>query len=347
MAEDKPIFLDPRVVAQSISQTLYNTIKTNVANDLNTPPDATEKAKGIIQIANQAEVLAGTVDNKAVVPKYLPNRYRLATDADIIIYVSANGDDATADGSESKPFRTVINAHRYIRRNIILANESKFVAIKFLTDYTETKSIIRFYPTLGQGKASANNLIYIDGQGHNVTLHGIQAYSTCISFNNVNFVFDDNYYDSGNEIGCQSRYGGQIYLDNNNTITINFTKATDRFSLFYSVSGQIALNSPLPIIINAISLYALLFLEQHSVFTVNVSAKPLFKISGKCKFINAAFISSSLSFLNLRYTIENTGTFTGKKYYANMLGLISNGGRGDTIPIGDTPGTVENGGVYY
>lgn len=117
----------------------------------------------------------------------LLNKTYLRQERDLELYVSNQGDDSTADGSQDKPFKTFGKCLRYIYNYVCT---SYFVRVKFLSDYTETEDIIKIR-NINQG-----GFLEIVGNGHNVTFKHVKLYQTAVTFDGINFnqTLDDNLF---------------------------------------------------------------------------------------------------------------------------------------------------------
>lgn len=294
-------------------------------------PDATNSVKGIIQIANQAEVLAGTVDNKAVVPKYLPNRLQ-AVDKDITLNVSAQGDDATADGTEAKPFKTIKACYSYIQRNFYFVGTYPRIYINALTDLPpeggEDGRGFTFYGVLNNG-ITGYNCVHIRANEYSVTLRGVVVANTAVSFD-------------GCILETTSSHRALFVSGKGRCSCVNCTfivtdTANKKLSMAYSeYFGQLALYGDTKIIFKPNSgCYSVLsakwngisyFSTYGSKHTVTIQADPTAQVTN-------AFLQSIENGLLL---INNEVVFTGdtintKKYIATINSTIVTYGRGDEI----------------
>lgn len=95
----------------------------------------------------------------------------------VYIYISTNGDDATANGTEQKPFATVQKAILYAYNNVY-ANHH--IRLKFLTDHTT--NVITSVGHIPNGQ-----FFIFDANGHNVTLTRLKLSLGNFSFEGINF----------------------------------------------------------------------------------------------------------------------------------------------------------------
>lgn len=320
--------------------------KTNVVNsvnELNTKlnsinpiPDATEKAKGIIQIANQAEVLAGTVDNKAVVPKYLPNRLQPITKA-IIIYVSASGNNLSADGTEENPFKTIADAYNYLKNNFYFIKGT--ATIKVISDLTEEP--FDYTNILGANKYT-NLFVTIDGTGHNVVLKSITVRDAMVYFKHITFTQDDN-IQTIIDCVCFSR----LYL---NDCTIKLNKSQEQnatggyiVARYYSFIDFFGTNYiSCEGTIKGKNLFSLYAFSRLNFLGTSLDIQNELTLSGS--FFNV--MQQSGIFFSATLAISNPEKLLGgKKYTLTNLSLLQSNGRGDSI-IPGTTGSIDDSSVF-
>lgn len=88
-------------------------------------------------------------------------------DKSVTYWVSNQGNDKTADGSQEKPFATLSGALRYIQRKVF--NPDYSVSIDFLTDYEEAPTI---YHNFERPVGGVDNSLFIiqNTLNHNVTI---------------------------------------------------------------------------------------------------------------------------------------------------------------------------------
>ena len=115
----------------------------------------------------------------------LLNKTYLRQERDLVLYVSNQGDNSTADGSQDKPFKTLSKCLRYIL-NYVCTNY--FIKINFLTDYIETEDVIKIRAI------NMGGFLEIISNGHNVVLNHIKIYQGFVTFKGINFkqTYDDN-----------------------------------------------------------------------------------------------------------------------------------------------------------
>lgn len=122
--------------------------------------------------------------SKDLATRLLDKTY-LRQSKDLELYISNQGNDSTADGTQEKPFKTLSKCLGYIF-NTVCTNY--FVRVNFLTDYTESEDIIQVRAI------NMGGFLEIKSSGHNVVLHHIKIYQGFVTFDGINFTqtLDDN-----------------------------------------------------------------------------------------------------------------------------------------------------------
>lgn len=110
--------------------------------------------------------------------KLLENVWRKPTEFGYSIYVSAQGDDTTGNGTQGKPFKTVSRAITWLVDNYIGRPNTNYT-VHALTDIDETQAAynIQFHPWH----------LKISADGHNVRLGRFYIQYSIVSFEGVTF----------------------------------------------------------------------------------------------------------------------------------------------------------------
>lgn len=247
----------------------------------------------------------------------------------LIVYVSANGNDTTADGSQSRPFRTLQACYDYIRNNYYFATGSNGVYIKFLTDYTETANYLNLYEVLNCSASDPKNSIIIDGIGHNVILNPINNYCGYINLQNITLRTNANC-----TFVLQSSYERGILLGDNCTINIEHD---DKKIFSLRGYGMIQIGRTVNINLNNKNITGLVYAETCANFGCNFGGAPTINLVGDGTFTKCLLFANYASRIIIPNPITATGTITGKKYIINLNSILFLRGKGS----GAVPGSIE------
>ena len=226
------------------------------------------------------------------------------------------GDDATANGSQSKPFKSLIACMNYIQKNIITNNS---IEIHFLSDYDEAVDSISM--------RNLNILAYITlvGTNYNVILNNFSVYQAYIHFKDITFRSR-----SADQIG--------IYVSENSFVIVTNCSHIDTVEnagenifvnrggfVWFKNGGNFTVNKSNRSIIRAETTSAF-YKDDDSVLTINGNAYSLFNVKG----------SSNVIFINGSFT----GSFVGKKFNLERNSCLNLFSRGDSHLLG-TAGTKD------
>lgn len=315
---------------------IQNTEDGNVGGIVKDIPDASETIKGIVQFATNNEVLAGTVNNKAVSPKYLPNRLQPITKA-IIIYVSASGNNLSADGTEENPFKTIADAYNYLKNNFYFIKGT--ATIKVISDLTEEP--FDYTNILGANKYT-NLFVTIDGTGHNVVLKSITVRDAMVYFKHITFTQDDS---SQTIIDCVCF--SRLYL-NDCTIKLNKSQEQNatggyivaRYYSFIDFFGATYISCEGTI--KGKNLFSLYAFSRLNFLGTSLDIQNELTLSGS--FFNV--MQQSGIYFSATLAISNPEKLLGgKKYALTNLSLLQSNGRGDSI-IPGTAGSIDDSSVF-
>ena len=238
----------------------------------------------------------------------------------IDFYISNQGDDSIADGTEIKPFKTLETCIKYLQDNIYTNYD---VNINFATDYTEeTKNFsIKNVGTRGY--------LILNGNNHNVIFKGgLSLYLDKFHIKNINFDFgsevkNPTLYLTENSYG----YAENITINNNNASYVNVNTqrgATLILRQKISFTGN-----------NTESLFAA---ERSSKIIFESSSDTVVDINGS---FNAVFNVFNNSMINVRNDVKFTGNGVGKKYNLGYCSCLNLMGRGDSIITASELGTKD------
>ena len=125
-------------------------------------------------------------------------------------WVSNQGNDKTADGSQEKPFATLSGALLYIHQKVF--NPNYAVTVDFLTDYEEAPTIYHNFER-PIGGIYTNLFTIQNSQGHNVTI------SRCNVFGNGVLTLKDIAITSQDAPAINVNYNGQVSLSGTLALT--------------------------------------------------------------------------------------------------------------------------------
>lgn len=133
--------------------------------------------KGKIEVVNEipSSEAAKTLYAKEVSEDFneIPLPSLMPITGTLAVYVSSSGNDTTADGSQSRPFRTVQACYDYIASNYYFTPKANIVYIRFLSDYTEVSNLLTFNKIVNSNSFNLSKALVIDGSGHKVSLNSI------------------------------------------------------------------------------------------------------------------------------------------------------------------------------
>lgn len=259
-------------------------------------------------------------------PKIISNRPTM--------YVGTNGNDDTANGSQEKPFKTLLKCIEHIKTKYISVGEfnniTPTITIKFVTDYIQDRLII----------SDTNIQIVIDGENHNITIKNyIQVTHGYLTLKNLS-INDER--TNGTEL-ITAWSNGFIYLQDCvvniiNRITTYYGVIKCRYSSYLEIRDcTFNCNNN----ISTLQYIATAYQGSHLI------------IASSNFIINNATINHPqggfLAVYDNGYIFINTSVnFTGKncngkKYYIDGNGTIETNGRGESIFLGTEDGVIEHG----
>ena len=154
-------------------------------------------------------------------------------DKSVTYWVSNQGNDKTADGSQEKPFATLSALLTYIHRRVF--NPAFNITIDFLTDYEEAGLESKSYVlSRSLGGYSAPTLRIQNSLGKDVKLSRfLVTDNACVWLKDVTIV-------TTNGICCYANYNGRIVLDGSLTFE---QKNTDLSVIQALKGGTVIINS--------------------------------------------------------------------------------------------------------
>lgn len=244
------------------------------------------------------------------------------------LYVSANGNDDTADGSQSKPFASVSSAIAYLRQNF-KHTANAVITIKFLTDYTFTGNLFIF-DVVGM---DINSRLVIDGSDHTVTFKTrLYIASASIELRNLNF---ESLKASQDGVIFAADYA-QLFLGGTINVTLRHSGCTvlsiARHSRFSNNGAALTVSADAGITGRALFRYR----DFSSIHVFGTSSASV-TVDG-VEFTLAVFDGYRFSYANCDQQIQ--GTATGKKYQLDSTTALSTNGHGNDYLIGSTDGTL-------
>lgn len=306
-------------------------------------PRATETQEGITRLATEEEINEGTRNDLSISPlnlnKYIDKNTLKPVKEHITLYIKQDtGDDSIANGTQERPFKSLLACHNYITSNLGNTSNYSRISIKFLSNYTETNTLITFGSTnLGLGVG-----LTIDGEGFNVILCPLQTYSCSLNLKNLTIKYTetnntfryciDVLYSSVVRI-----YGTvKFVIDVNNTNKGSFvtvirclysaeTALYDGFTIEFN--NDISITNIFTCGINgSVTLYGNIYINN-STITLN----------------EIMYLISSSRFSLSNYNILGTSSIIGKKYLLNYKSYMILNNRGDeVISLGSEAGKAIN-----
>ena len=246
------------------------------------------------------------------------------------LYISAQGNDATADGTQDKPFKTIPKLLEFIKvkhGNSLVNNN---IVVKFLSDFTDTRKLTFLY----------TNRWYIifDANGYNVTLGGAFVRFCNIRFNGIAFTPQDDVKNRAFEIMQASNL-----FFYNCTFNPCSVPTTSYFVVRYhgtlTFSGNININVGSSVTDDLFSSWAfsILYFEGDIQLQQNCTCKRVFYVTRQ----------SEVSFIKEVTINQNGYTVNASKYLVNKDSLIDTRGKGKDFLLGDQEGVLEKDGKIY
>lgn len=259
-------------------------------------------------------------------------------------FVSNTGNDTTADGSRTKPFKTLFACYSYIRNNFYFASMSGVKTltqtIKFLTDYTETADVLEFFPILNSGISTRLRII-VDGAGKTVKLKAVSLKNSFIIFKNITFL------GSG---GHAVRSDGVSFnvLQNCSIDTSANTEQEDKSTIYLRYRANIFIIGNLNINLSGNNIIRFIHADLFS--EVNFSENSQLIINKSFSVKDALFFGSSFAMIRFhktfKFVFNNQATVTGKKYSAVGNSIIASSNKGAGFIPGSIAGTIQTQGQY-
>ena len=253
------------------------------------------------------------------------------------------GDDSIADGTQERPFKSLLACHNYITSNLGNTNSFSRITIKFLSDYTETNTLITFGSTnLGLGVG-----LTIDGEGFNVILCPLITYSCCIDLKNLTIKYSENNNTFRFCIDVLYSSIVRIYGTVKFVIDVNNTNKGSFVTVMRSLYGA------------EIALYDGFIIEFNN--DISIANTFFCGVNGSVTLYGNIYINNSTITLNQiinlisngrfsigNYNISGTSNIIGQKYFLNYKShLILNGRGNEVINLGSKAGEAVNDSLVY
>lgn len=240
-------------------------------------------------------------------------------DKSITYWVSANGNDENADGTQEKPFKTLSGALLYINQKIY--NPNYKVTVDFMTDYTENAD--QYHNFVRSIAHNVGNFVIQNSLNKDVTIGRCVVYrSATVTFSNIKI------HSSGNPCIVVSNLG---IVDLANTISFDQT-SMDGFIAAYH-GGRIIVGSNT--VLNLSGKGKGILLSQQGVFEHRNVASTAFTINVKSSLdylFSASDESSFLSMWDCAINLDENVTVTDKIRLARHSKFISMNKGSDIIP---------------
>ena len=250
------------------------------------------------------------------------------------LHISANGNDATADGTQEKPFKTLPKLLEYL--NVLYSNSTsaKNIGIRFLTDFTYTEHLVLHYMTRWY--------ILFNGNGKDVTLGSASIRRSNIRFNDVNFKPQTTFTNAS----CIDADNHSLVVLNNCVFyepkaNVNFYLCC-RYNSHMLIKGNIYLdfsenNSTVKDAFIAVYASSCTFNDGNIGLRSNITTQ---------KFVSTTRYGEFM--MDASGKINSNGfTANCKKYCASKYSTINLNGRGDSILLGNQEGVLEQDGKVY
>ena len=249
-------------------------------------------------------------------------------------YVSSQGNDADADGTEQNPFKTIHKTLQFIYEKHPCNNDVKMINIVFLTDFTDTSHIVidsRLYSSFISFRANNKNVILSTvkinnaradfrgikfkpkGSGSSSSPIAVTNYSTCNIIDCTFLSTSDSY---SQYIICTTM--STVTIQGDTVINIENTSLKNSFISVYNKSTIAISQANLILQSNMTVPYFYLVSRQSEVYVYSTSN-----------------------------VTPNTYSVTGKKYLVNILSNLNTIGRGDAVLFGNQAGAIEKDGKIY
>ena len=258
----------------------------------------------------------------------------------LTVYVSNTGNDSTADGSQSKPFKKLQKAMDYLASNYYYTTLHQQVTIKFLSDYVET-DYLQIRGILGQRTVDRLYLI-IDGFGHKVVLNNLRVNKSKVILTNLEIKPTLDFGAGINsELYSQCHLSKtKVYIPSN--VNLSYLIRCAYWSSFGFDKDVVFTTEAEAHTTNNIGQF--LGVYCHSSFyppEIVTFEKPL-------KFIDSVFYCSENSEMRIGKNVQFIGgeTIDARKYHIRSSSVINVYGRGPTILPGNKEGLVEGNGYF-
>ena len=267
-------------------------------------------------------------------------------DEPLTLYVKQDtGNDDTADGTQEKPFKSILRCYNYIRDNFYFSgvtktNASQAVVIRFLSDYTETENLLEFFGITNDQYATQRYAVEINGYGFNVILNCVLNYRSYLILRNIvlkgsNTTTDPILYS----------VFGRVFIGDSTIKTDNDCKS----SVILRISSYGILNSSRTLNINVKHTAQFFILcDYHSMITTTNMCQFNFENNFK---ISEAFIKCSrqslVEFEQSSNFNLNSFSVTGRKYFIDANGFVNTRGRGKDFILGSIAGILQTQGQLF
>jgi hypothetical protein len=257
--------------------------------------------------------------------------------ANVVLNVSVNGVDATADGSVAKPFKTIIAAAMYASRRFVFAGYSLTIQLLDQGVYAAPGSMPSIagvvtilgdpnnpsaYIVSGSGPASGSLAVIFAGSGCVVSLNGILVQNTGTINSTVG-----------------SGYGGTLGVQN--CVISSAVASAQTYHIAASSSGGISIGANVSI---QGSMAACIAASYNS--TITFGAGWTVTILGNPNFSVAFCYLSGLGVFASAGSNGFSGSATGARYLVQSNSVAGTGGAGPNYFPGSIAGTTLTGGVY-
>ena len=306
---------------------------------------ATESATGVVELATTAEAQTGTDTSRAVTPAGLRASSREVAQADIDIYVRADGSDSNTGRADSAggAYLTIQKAVDVIHDTIDLNGKQAtvhigdgtydgfqvkgpFVGEGYGSTYLENKFVTVVGNTTTPSNvvisATSKDAVYVAGGAH-LSITGVKIQTATAGF------------------GLHAAHSGIIQVPPGGLVTGSCPSGYAQ--VYAETFGWIYIASDETITADADWHY---LAEDHGIVWPYGSSKTWTASGGTRNFAQAFAATKHGGYIRATgYT--SSGTFTGKRYDAQTNSTIYEAGGSATYFPGDTAGTTSTGGKYY
>lgn len=256
----------------------------------------------------------------------------------IVLNVSTSGNDTTGTGTSGNPFATINGAYQYLCNTYNLGNYSATIQVAN-GSYTQFVEII----SVPNGYNGSVAIVGNTGSPSSVTLNCTNdTVSGVFNINNANISI------SGFTLVCNvsNTLGGGNLVSSGTGAEVSVSNcifgAYTNCGVIASVGSQIGVGSNISV---ASGVAASSLLRAHATGTVTSNGISI-NLGTGVSFSSATAVADEcgvIEAVSLAWTGTNS---TGPRYAANSNGVINTGGGGANYFVGNSAGSVANGGVY-